>query len=207
MDFFEAVSTQRAIRRLRPDPIPDDVIRRILDAAICAPSGGNRQTWRFIVIRDPATRARLGELYRNAFGELLELPYYRDAAAASADSSAGRLIASARHLAEHLSEAPVLILACIATDGTRSTLATGASIYPAVQNLLLAARALGIGSCLTTIHRFRDQPVKALLGIPADVETAALIPLGYPRGKFGPPPRQPVTEVAFAEAWGRPLAD
>jgi nitroreductase len=100
----------------------------------------------------------------------------------------------------------VLILACIALDpSVKPTLTTGASIYPAVQNIMLAARALGIGSCLTTIHRFRDAQVKELLGIPADVETAALIPLGYPLGKFGRPPRRPVREVAFAESWGKPL--
>ncbi|MBI4638740.1 MAG: nitroreductase family protein [Candidatus Rokubacteria bacterium] len=205
MDFFDVVTTQRAIRRLRPDPIPDVVLRQIMDAAVCAPSGGNRQGWSFVVIRDTATRARLGALYREAWGELMNVPYYRDAAAAPPDSPAGKLVASARHLAEHLGEAPVLVLACIAADGA-PTLTTGASIYPAVQNILLAARALGIGSCLTTIHRFRDAQVKELLGIPAGVETTALIPLGYPLRKFGRPPRRPVAEVAFADRWGRALA-
>jgi nitroreductase len=207
MDLFEAMSTQRAMRRLKPDPVPDSVIRQLLDLAICAPSGGNRQGWSFVVVRDPATRARLGELYREAWGELIKLPYYADASKAPTDSPAGRMLASARHLSEHLGEAPVLILACIAVDaGTRPNLTTGASVYPAVQNLMLAARALGIGSCITTIHRFRDPQVKALLGIPADVETAALIPLGYPRGTFGPPPRRPVTEVAYSDRWGQALA-
>ena len=98
----------------------------------------------------------------------------------------------------------MIVLACIALDpGTEPTVTTGASIYPAVQNIMLAARALGIGSCLTTIHRFREAQVKALLGIPADVETVALIPLGYPLGKFGRPPRRPVAEVVFADGWGR----
>src|SRR5215510_5794709 len=160
MDFFDVVTTQRAMRRLKPDAIADDVLSRIMDAAICAPSGGNRQNWSFVVVRDRAKRARLGE-------------------------------------------APVIVLACVALDpGTRASLTTGASIYPAVQNIMLAARALGIGSCITTIHRFRDAQVKELLGIPADVETAALIPLGYPLGKFGRPPRRPVREVAFADRWG-----
>jgi nitroreductase len=202
MDFFETVTTQRAMRRLKPDPIPDAVLRQIMDATICAPSGGNRQGWSFLVIRDPAKRARLGELYREAWGELMKVPYYRGAAAAPPDSPEGKMLASARHLSEHLGEAPVLVLACIGTDG-RATITTGASIYPAVQNLMLAARALGIGSCITTIHKYRDPQVKELLGIPADVETAALIPLGYPLGKFGRPPRRPLAEVAHADHWGQ----
>jgi nitroreductase len=165
MDFFEAVTTQRAMRRLKPDPIPDAVLRHIMDAAICAPSGGNRQGWSFLVIRDAAKRARLGELYREAWAELMKVPYYRDAAAAPPDSREGKMLASARHLSEHLGEAPVLVLACIGTDG-RPTITTGASIYPAVQNLMLAARALGVGSCLTTIHKYRDSQLKERLGRP-----------------------------------------
>ena len=204
MDFFDVVTTQRAIRRLKTDPIPEAVLRQIMDAAICAPSGGNRQGWSFVVVRDPAKRARLGELYREAWGELMKVPYYAGAAKEPADSPAGRMLASARHLGEHMGEAPVLILACIALDpGVNPTLTTGASIYPAVQNIMLAARALGIGSCITTIHRFRDAQVKELLGIPAEIETAALIPLGYPLGKFGRPPRRPLREVAFADRWGQ----
>jgi nitroreductase len=206
MDFFDVATTQRATRRLKPDAIPETALRQIMDAAICAPSGGNRQGWSFLVVRDPAKRARLGELYREAWAELMKVPYYRDAASAPPDSPAGKMLASARHLSEHLGEAPVLIVACIGLDpGVKATLTTGASIYPAVQNLMLAARALGIGSCITTIHRFRDAQVKELLGIPADVETAALIPLGYPRGKFGRPPRRPLREVAFADRWGQPF--
>jgi len=202
MDFFDVATSQRAIRRLKTDAIPDGVLRKIMDAAICAPSGGNRQNWNFVVVRDPAKRARLGELYREAWGELMKVPYYAGAAKEPPDSPAGKMLASARHLGEHLGEAPVLILACVTVDG-KPTLTSGASIYPAVQNIMLAARALGIGSCITTIHRFRDAQVKELLDIPADVETAALIPLGYPLGKFGRPPRRPLREVAFADRWGR----
>jgi len=206
MDFFDVVTTQRAMRRLKPDAIPDDIMRRIMDAAICAPSGGNRQNWSFVVVRDPAKRARLGELYREAWGELMKVPYYASASKEPASSPAGKMLASARHLGEHLGEAPVIVLACVALDpGVKASLTTGASIYPAVQNIMLAARALGIGSCITTIHRFRDAQVKELLAIPAEVETAALIPLGYPLGKFGRPPRLPLSEVAFADRWGRAL--
>lgn len=205
MDFFEAISTQRAIRRLTPDPIPDEVLRRILEAAICAPSGGNRQSWSFVVIRDADLRAKIGEHYREAyFKELFNLPYYRDALAVSPDSPLAKVVASSRHLAEHLAEAPVLILACLDTRGMSPGITQGASIYPAVQNILLAARALGIGSTLTTIHRFRDRQIKELLGIPPEVETAALIPLGYPLGKFGRAPRQPLDEVVYFDRWGGP---
>jgi nitroreductase len=206
MELFEAMSTQRAIRRLKPDPVPDSAVRQILTSATHAPSGGNRQSWSFLVVRDPAKRARLGELYRESWAEVLKLPYYAAAAKEPPESAAGRLLRSARHLSEHLGEAPVLILACIAVDsGTSPTITTGASIYPAVQNLMLAARALGIGTCLTTIHKFRDAQVKELLGIPAHVETAALIPLGYPRGKFSAAARKPVGEVAYADRWGQRL--
>ena len=206
MDFFDVVTTQRAMRRLETRPIPEAVLRPIMEAAICAPSGGNRQGWSFVVVRDAAKRARLGELYREAWDELMKVPYYAGAAKEPPGSPAGKMLASARHLGEHLGEAPVLVLACIAVDpGVQPSLTTGASIYPAVQNLMLAARAHGVGSCITTIHRFRDAQVKALLGIPADVETAALIPLGYPLGKFGRPPRRPLGEVAFADRWGDAL--
>ncbi len=206
MDFFDVVTTQRAMRRHRPDAIPDDVVRRLMDAAICAPSGGNRQNWSFVVVRDPAKRARLGELYREAWSELMKVPYYAGASKEPASSPAGKMLASARHLADHLAEAPVIVLACVALDqGVKASLTTGASIYPAVQNIMLAARALGVGSCITTIHRFRDAQVKELLAIPAEVETAALIPLGYPLGKFGRPPRRPLGEVAFADRWGRAI--
>ena len=204
MDFFDVVTTQRAMRRLKPDPIPEAALRQIMDAAICAPSGGNRQGWRFVVVRDAAKRARLGQLYREGFAELAKLPYYAGAMQEPAGSPTRKMIDSAAHLAEHMGEAPVLILACITIDaGTKPTLTTGSSIYPAVQNIMLAARALGIGSCITTVHRYRETPVKELLGIPADVETMALIHLGYPRGKFGRAPRRPVTEVAFADGWDR----
>jgi nitroreductase len=203
LDFFDVVTTQRAMRRLKPDPIPDAVLRQIMDTAICAPTGGNRQGWSFLVVRDAARRTRLGELYREAWTELMKTPYYSGVQSATPDSREGKMLASARHLSEHLGEAPVLIHASIGTDGAKPTLSTGASIYPAAQNIMLAARALGIGSCITTIHKYRDAQVKELLGIPPDVETAALIPLGYPLGKFGRPPRRPVPEVAYADRWGQ----
>src|SRR4030095_2964071 len=114
--------------------LPDDVLQKIMDAAICAPSGGNRQNWSFVVVRDRAKRARLGELYREAWSELMKVPYYAGASKEPADSPAGKMLGSARHLAEHLGEAPAIILACVTLDpGVKANLTTGASIYPAVQ--------------------------------------------------------------------------
>src|SRR2546426_12399270 len=113
MDFFDVVTTQRAIRRLKPDPIPGALLRQILDAAICAPSGGNRQGWSFLVIRDAARRKRLGELYRGAWGELMEGPYYAGAAEEPPDSPAAEMLASARHLAQAPGGAPALRIALL----------------------------------------------------------------------------------------------
>src|SRR5499425_2165034 len=112
MELFEAMSTQRSMRRLKADPVPDVVIRQILDLTICAPSGGNRQGWSFVIVRDPAKRARLGELYREARGELMNAPYYAGASQAPPDGREGRMLAWARHLSEQLGEVPVLVLAC-----------------------------------------------------------------------------------------------
>lgn len=142
MEFFEVVHTQRAIRRLKRDPVPATLIRQLLETAVCAPSGGNRQGWRFIVVREAGTKARMAELYREGFEELLKTaPDYRTAAAAPADSPDGKLMGSARHLAEHLAEAPILILTCLDTGGRPPNFTMGASIHPAVQNLKLAARS------------------------------------------------------------------
>jgi nitroreductase len=207
MDFFDVATTQRAMRRLKPDPIPAEAIRKVLDTAICAPSGGNRQGWSFIVVQDAAVRAKIGALYRESFAELIKnVPAYQAAASAPRESREAKMIASAQHLADHMSDVPALILACIATDGVRPGLTSGASIYPAVQNIMLAARALGIGSTLTTVHhRYRHAELRKLLGVPDDVEIAAIVPLGYPTGTFGRPPRRPLAEVTFADRWGAPL--
>ena len=129
MEFFETVTTQRAMRRLKPDPIPDAALRQIMDAAICAPSGGNRQGWSFLVIRDAAKRARLGELYRESWAELMKTPYYRGASAAPPDSREGKMVASAGHLAEHLAEAPVLVLAAVGGK-SRGVRGSGRPAYP-----------------------------------------------------------------------------
>jgi len=216
LDFFTVVDTQRALRRFRPDPVPDDAIRRVLATATRAPSARGAEPWFFVVVRDAATRAAIADHYRRAWetGE-------RFTAATDADRDVrerphyARMMRAARELAMDLAAVPVLILCCldhrqlgpIAAPGGEllAPVAAYASILPAVQNLLLAARALGLGTTLTTLHRGFEGPLRTLLDIPAAVEVVALVPLGYPRDRFGPTRRKPVAEVAFADRWGRPF--
>lgn len=197
MDVFEVINTTRAMRRLKPDPVPDELIWKVLEAAIRAPSGGNRQPWGFIVIRDQATKKKIAgwylEAWNNTYGRMRET--------VTVDPQGARMYGSADHLANHLAEVPVLIIAAV-QSGAVGTSPSGSYIYPAVQNLMLAARALGLGTTLTTLHRVRESEVKGLLGIPENIETMALIPLGWPEGKFGMGPRRPVEEVAHWEKWG-----
>ena len=197
MDVFEAMGTLRAMRRLKPDPVSDDDLWKILDAAIKAPSGGNLQPWNFLVIRDPDTKRRLGEYYLDAWSKV----YTGASDAMLADPRSARNFRSAEHLAHHLAEAPVIIIATLRKGGLGVGPLAGSSIYPAVQNLMLAARALGLGTALTTLHKLHEDEVKTLLGIPEPVETMALIPLGWPRGRFGAPMRLPVEKVVYWEKW------
>jgi nitroreductase len=203
--LFEAISSQRQITRYRTDPVPREAIEKVIDAATKAPSGGNHQPWEFIVLTDRAVIAEVGRIYQDAwFGALgptpppNEPPVYR----------------SARYLAHHMPEVPAMILVCV--DHIRGASAAapytqgepitrgrhGQSIWLAVQNLFLAARALGLGTRLTTAHLRREAEIKALLGIPDHVETVALIPLGYPEGSFGPTKRRPATEVTSYNRYG-----
>ncbi len=199
MDLFEAINTQRAMRRLKPDPVPDDLIWKVLEAAIRAPSGGNRQPWNFLVVRDPEKKRKIAEWYLDSWNKSYGL--IKQAAMASPETA--KTYASAEYLANHLAEVPVLIIATVNNAGVAPVSPPGASIYPAVQNLMLAARALGLGTCLTTLHRTHEAEVKQLLGIPENVETMALIPLGWPRGKFGVGARTPVDKVTYWDRWGQ----
>src|SRR5712692_7401181 len=198
MDIFEVVNTTRALRRLKPDPVPDELIWKVLDAAIRAPSGGNRQPWNFIVIRDTETKTQIGEWYLEAWNATYGR--VRDTVTANADGA--RMYGSADHLANHLADVPVLIIATVQA-GAVGTSPSGSYIYPAVQNMMLAARALGLGTTLTTLHRAHEADVKQLLGIPDGVETMALIPLGWPKGKFGEGVRLPVEQVTYWDKWAK----
>jgi len=193
IDLFEAIDTQRGIRYLKPDPVPDELITRLLEAAIKAPSGGVRQGWSFIVIRDPEIRRKIGELYRT-------VPKFEIRPDMTAQER--RVYSGAQHLEDHIQDVPVLILACIQTDP--GTTPTGSSIFPAVQNILLAARGLGLGSVLTTRQTRFEKEIKQLLDIPDNVATAALLPIGFlAEGvRYGPTRRRPLEEVAFEDRWG-----
>jgi len=199
LEIFEAINTQRAMRRLKPDPVPDDLIWKVLEAATRAPSGGNRQPWNFLVVRDPEKKRKIAEWYLDSWNKSYGL--IKQAAMASPETA--KTYASAEYLANHLAEVPVLIIATVNNAGVAPVSPPGASIYPAVQNLMLAARALGLGTCLTTLHRTHEAEVKQLLGISENVETMALIPLGWPKGKFGAGPRLPVDKVTYWDGWGQ----
>jgi len=197
MDVFEAIGTQRAMRRLKPDPVADEDLWTILDAAIKAPSGGNRQPWNFLVIRDAETKRKIAEYYLDGWNRIYGP--FRDFAAL--DPATARTFNSADHLANHLAEVPVLILATVQRGAIAPGTPAGASVYPAVQNLMLAARAIGLGATMTTLHMEHEREVKELLGIPEGVDTMALIPIGWPKGRFGPPSRLPVEQVTFWDRW------
>ncbi len=211
MGLFEAMFTQRALRRLKPDPVPDELLWRVLEAGTKAPSGGNSQVWRFMVIREPTRKRFVQERYKRAWDQYASA----NLAAATAQNQPPspqqlRMLRSAVHLAEHMHEAPVLVLVCmvpralppVGVGGRRSPAGLYASIFPAVQNILLAARGLGLGATLTTLHLLYEDEIKAELGIPGDTETVALIPIGFPEGKYGPTTRAPVEEVTYWEQWG-----
>ena len=201
MDFFEVVRTQRAMRRLKPDPVPDEALWQMLDAAIHAPSGGNQQGWNFIVVRDRAAKEQIGAWYLEGWNR----SYGPSREEQLADPRRARMYKSADYLAHHLADVPVLIIATLrGREGIAQAGAlAGGSIYPAVQNLMLAARALGLGTALTTLHIFHEADVKQLLGIPDNVQTLALIPVGYPRGNFGEPARMPAEKVTYWDRWGQ----
>jgi nitroreductase len=208
MDVHEALYTTRAMRRVRPDPIPYPVQARILDAAIRAPSGGNTQGWRFILVDDPAIKDQLGPLYRDSLSQLWETAYRerveraRSAPEDPASVATLRMVASAQHLADHFEEVPLFLIAL--TRGDES----GGSIYPAVWSAQLAARAEGVGSALTSVlSAFHGPETLEILGVPADrgCFMACCVSFGYPTGRWGVASRRPVHEVAYRNTWGADL--
>ena len=201
-DLFEIISTTRAMRRLKPDPVPDDLIRKILEAGVSAASGGNRQHWRFMVIKDRALKGKVQHYYKRALDEVVG-PRYRNSAPPPGVTREqyDRQHNAVSYLTDHFHEAPVWIVACLEDGQGTPSRSSGASIYPAVQNMLLAARALGLGATLTTRHLQYEKEVEAILGLPPGVHSYAILPIGYPMGRFGPTRRAPLSEIVYLDRW------
>jgi nitroreductase len=204
MDVYEALYTTRAMRRCRPDKIPMDVQQRILDAAVRAPSGGNTQNWRFMLVDDDEVLGQLGPIYRRCM-DVLWKTIYKDrieSAHAEPDLPESRQMLSvqrsAQHLADHFEQYPLLLFSFVQFDPT------GGSIFPATWSAMLAARAEGVGSSLTSIFFMEVATVLEILGVPADEGWlfSSCVTMGYPTGVWGVAPRRPVHEVSFRNHWG-----
>jgi nitroreductase len=205
MELHEALYTTRAMRRVKPDPIPLEVQSRILDAAIRAPSGGNQQNWRFLLLDDPAKKAALAPLYQHGMEQLWETIYKPQVEAALADPDTPesqqffRVQHSAQWLADHFEEVPLFLFPFCQFDPS------GGSIYPAVWSAMLAARAEGVGCCLTSLLKyFNPAETLEILGVPGDDGwiLSGCVSFGYPTGTWGVAARQPVDQVSYRNSWG-----
>jgi len=208
MPLVEAMETQRAVRRVLPDPVDDDIVLRCIELALRAPTGSNSQSWEFIVVRDADVRAAFGEQYRGAWTQ------YR-AAMAGREPTAGmtKVTAAVQWQVDHFEEIPVLVVPCLGPDAIgrgapgpdeppiRASSFYG-SIYPSVQNLLLAARAFGLGASLITLPLWSRSTAQRILGLPADVTPVCIVPMGWPRGRYGPTTRRPVGDVVHHDHYG-----
>lgn len=200
MPLGEVMFSMRAIRRLKSDPVPDEDIRDILLAATRAPSGSNKQPWHFLVVRDAEQRRRFGEIYREAWWAKR-----RDAGILKPEDipAEDRVARSAMRLADEFGSVPVVILVCATSEGVGDM----ASVIPATQNLLLAARALGLGATITSLHPSVEGRVKELFAMPDGVKVIYAVPVGYPRGRFGPVTRKPLSEVVSVDRWDTALPE
>jgi nitroreductase len=205
MELHEALYTTRAMRRVKPDPIPHEVQARILDAAVRAPSGGNQQNWRFLLLDDPEKKARLAPLYQYGMDQLWKTVYKSqlDVAETNPDEPESKQMLkvqrSAQWLADHFEEIPLFLFPFCQYDPS------GGSIYPAVWSAMLAARAEGVGSCLTALLQFfHPKETFEILGVPDDKGwiLTGCVSFGYPTGKWGVAARKPVDQVAYRNTWG-----
>ncbi|MBW2423103.1 MAG: nitroreductase family protein [Deltaproteobacteria bacterium] len=190
LPLLEGLRTTRAIRRLRPDPVPRALIRKVCEAGTFAPSGGNEQPWIFVAVDDPERRAWIADRYRPVFQGYATPILERD----DLPEAARRNVEAALHLAEHLHEAPVLLF--IAGRRRRGE-PWGQALYPCAQNVLLACRAVGLGASFTNLHRSFQDECDRMLGLAQGSESAVMIPIGWPLGRYGRPPRVSVDEKLF----------
>jgi len=207
MDVLEALYTTRAMRRVKDEPIPDDVVALILDAAVRAPSGGNQQNWQFLWVDDPEVRGKLAPIYRECIDMLWQHVYGGRIEAAKAEPDLPeskqfmRIVSSVEHAAEHFATYPLLLFAFAQHDPS------GGSIYPAVWSAMLAARSQGVGSTLTSVFMFKGEQVLDILGVPKDEGwiMSGCVTMGYPTGRWGVAEREPAEAVSFRNRWGNPL--
>ena len=196
------IRTTRAIRRLRPDPVPPALVRKVCEAGTFAPSGGNRQPWVFVAVTEPERRAFVAERYRRAFHAYIA-PALEAAKDPAFPEATRRNVRAALHLADHLHEAPVHLFVA---GWTRRGEPQVQALFPAIQNVLLACRAVGLGASLTTVHRTFGAEIDAWLGLPEGCPTCALLPIGWPQGRYGRPPRRSVDECLSWERYAEPRA-
>lgn len=195
--LFEALYTTRALRRFKPDPVPDELLFQVIDAAIRAPAGSNQQVWHFLIVKDEAKRKQIGEWYWQTWASYGR-QYVEDPSRIDALPRQMRLVVrSTDDLARNIADVPVHLFVC----GPRSAAGT---IYPAIQNLLLACRGVGLAAVLTAFHRGHEDKLAQLLNIPQEQTAFGLIPIGFPRDKFGPVGRRPVHKVTSVDSWGQP---
>ncbi|MCU0259823.1 MAG: nitroreductase family protein [Ilumatobacteraceae bacterium] len=200
MDVFEAMETCRAMRYLRTDPVGDDVIDQLIWAATRAPSPGNTQNWDFVVVTDHERRRQVGQAFADALADRLA----QVASLGHDDPSQRAMMEGAAHLAATIGQAPVIIFVCgsVAYPASRpDERFTWSALYPAAQNIIVAARALGLGSVFTTFHHTAEPALREILGIPDDVKIAATIPIGWPEREFGPVRRRPITDFIHRDHW------
>lgn len=202
MPLQEAMETQRAIRRLKPDPVDDAIILRLIELALKAPTGSNAQSWEFIVVKDPQVKAELARLNRQVWRLYRRLGRWRN----SQDPKRRKIIEAVQWQTDHFEEIPVIVIACLKGRYFPcvhlSTATYFGSIFPAVQNLLLAARAINLGAALTTIPTWNLIAARRILGLPWTITPCAVIPLGVPMGHYGPTTRRPVHEVVSFDRYG-----
>lgn len=207
MPLREAMETQRAVRRLLPDPVDDAIVLRCLELATRAPTGSNVQSWHFVVVKDAAVKRRLARQYRRVWGVYGRLA--RWVVARRGDERSRRILDAVEWQVDHFAEVPVVVVACLSGGPLPlSRLAPVArssfygSIYPSVQNLLLAARAVGLGAGLVTLPLWSTAAARRILGLPRSVTPCCVVPLGWPRGRYGPTARKPVAEVVHLDRYG-----
>jgi len=204
MSLEDAMRTQRAIRRLKPDPVDDALVLRLIELALKAPTGSNAQAWEFIVVKDREVKAALGRMNRGALR--LYMMMQRRAATRRGDAAMLRLLDAVQWQADHFEEIPVVVVAClrgiIPLWPPMATMSLYASIYPSVQNLLLAARASGLGAALITLPLWSRFLAQRVLGLPWNIAPCAVVPLGWPLGRYGPTTRRSVGEVVSLDRYG-----